>query len=157
TVQLQSAPVFSNGTARVTVALDTADTLTLTASSGPISGTSGGVIIAPAAMSKLNVSAPATATVGHGFSVAITAKDAFGTTVAGFAGSVIMTSSDGQTAYTSATPAFSNGTAAVTVTLNNPDTVALTATSGRVSSKSANIVVSAAPTPINWFSQNMSD
>ena len=38
TVHLLAAPVFSNGTALVTVTLDTADTLTLTAASGAING-----------------------------------------------------------------------------------------------------------------------
>ena len=45
TVHRLAAPVFSNGNAMVTVTLNTADTLTLTAASGMIHGTSGSIVV----------------------------------------------------------------------------------------------------------------
>ncbi len=45
TVNLSASPVFSNGTALVAVTLNTADTVTLTAASGMVHGTSGSIMV----------------------------------------------------------------------------------------------------------------
>ena len=156
-VHVLAGPIYDNGTAFYTVALDTADELTLTAAAGAVTGTSSSFINVPAALSTFTVSAPPTATAGHGFSVAVTAKDAYGNTVTSFAGSVVLTSSDGQTVNNSATPTFSNGTDLSTATLNKPDTITLTASSQTIFGKSGGIVVTAAPATGDWFSQNLSD
>ncbi|HEX3450701.1 MAG TPA: hypothetical protein VHS97_20770 [Isosphaeraceae bacterium] len=156
-VHLLGAPVFSNGTALVTVTLDTADTLSLTAAAGVINGTSAGIRVQPAAASAFVVGAPSSAAAGTGFGVALTAKDAYGNTVSGFSGNVSFTSSDSQTAPVVARTAFSNGTAIFAVVLNTPDTVQLTAASGTISGTSGSIIVGSASAAGDWFSQNLSD
>ena len=78
------------------VALQTAGSQTVTASAGAITG-SATVEVSPAAASKLIVSgfsSPATA--GVTGSVTVRAEDAYGNIAAGFAGTVQLTSSDGQ-------------------------------------------------------------
>ena len=89
-------------------------------------------IVSPTGFSaaSLVVSAPTTATAGTGFTVTVTAEDAFGNTVTGFDGGVTLTSSDGQPVNLLSPPVFNDGTAAATVALDNTDTVMLTAASG---------------------------
>src|SRR5208337_3701637 len=82
-VNLLSPLVFNNGTAEATITLDRADTVTLTATSGTIQGTSGSIIDYPA-VSLFVVSAPSTATAGTGFAITVTAKDASGNTATSF-------------------------------------------------------------------------
>jgi len=143
-VKFLSPLVFNNGTAVATITLDMADTVTLTATLGTIQGTSGSVVISPAAASTFVVSAPSTATAGSGFAVTVTAKDAFGNTAAGFDESVTLTSSDGQTVNLLSPPVFNAGTAVATITLDMADTLTLTATSGTISGTSGSIIDSPA-------------
>ena len=150
--------VFSNGAANFAVVFNTPDTVRLAAASGTATGTSGFINIMPAAtLASFVVSAPATATVGTGFGVILTAKDNYGNTMTGFSGSVSLTASDGQTVHLLAAPVFSKGIALATVQLNTPDTVTLTAAAGMISGTSSSVIVNAAPAPRDWFSQNMSD
>jgi hypothetical protein len=72
-------------------------------------------------VAQLIINTPSTVVAGQGFKVTITAADAYGNTVTGFNGPVTLTSNDGQTVLVSANPInLINGTATVTVTLNNP-------------------------------------
>ncbi len=149
---------FSNGTEVFAIVLNTPDMVMLSAVSGLADGASGVVTIKPQpTLSSFVVSAPGAAAAGTGFNVAVTAEDNYGNIVTSFSGSVTLTASDGQTVHTWATPAFSNGTAIVSVTLNTPDTVVLRAGSGMISGTSGSIMVGSASAPSDWFSQNMSD
>ncbi len=156
-VNLLSPLVFDEGKATATVSLDTADTLALTATSGSTTGTSGTITNSPAAAASFVVSAPATATVGIGFAVTITAKDVFGNTAAGWSGGVTLTSSDGQPIVLLSSPVFTSGIATVNAALNTTDTVAITAACAAINGTSGPIVVGARSVMNDWFSQNMSD
>ena len=156
-VKLLSPLVFNDGTAVATITLDMADTLTLTATSGTIQGTSGCIIDSPAAASLFVVSAPSTATAGTGFAVTVTAEDAFGNTLSDFQGSVTLTCSDGQPVIILSSPVFNNGTAVATVALNTADTVMLTAASGTINGASGAITVGGGGVTSDWFGQNMTD
>jgi len=156
-VNLQSPLVFNDGTAEATIALDTADTVTLIATSGTIQGSSGSIIDSPAAASTFVVSAPSTAKAGTGFAVTVTAKDAFGNTVSDFQGSVTLTCSDGQPVIVLSSPVFNDGTAEATLALNTADTVMLTAASGTINGASGAIAVGGGGVTSDWFGQNMTD
>ena len=97
TVDYLTSLALDHGVGTATVVLDTADMLTLTAVSGTTTGASGTIVNSPAAASRFIVRAPATATVGIGFAVTITAEDTFGNVVPGFSAATTLTSSDGQT------------------------------------------------------------
>ncbi|MBM4068204.1 MAG: Ig-like domain repeat protein [Planctomycetes bacterium] len=88
---------MTNGVAYASVYLYKAGVVQLTAAIGKVSGTGGNVTVVPAAVASFAVGVPSTATVGAGFSVTITALDRYGNTVTGFTGTVLLTSSDGQT------------------------------------------------------------
>lgn len=158
-IDLVTARPFANGVAVETVALFTADTLTLTATAGAVKGTSAGISVQSAASFAFLFGAPSSATAGIGFGVEVVAKDAYGNTVTGFSGNVNFASSDGQTVPVVAQTAFINGAAIFAIVLSTPDTVRLTAASGMISgtSSSVAVTVSAPAVPNDWFSRNMSD
>jgi Ca2+-binding RTX toxin-like protein len=132
---------LTNGTATVKATLNTADALTLKATSGSLSGVSGNIAVSPA-VASFAVSAPSTATAGTGFSVTITALDPFGNVVSGYNGPVTLTSSDGQAINgLPSSLVLSNGTATVTASLNSVNTVTLTASAGPLQGSSSAIVV----------------
>jgi Ca2+-binding RTX toxin-like protein len=136
---------WNNGSAQVSVTLDTAGTVTLSAGLGSVQGTSAQIAVSPAKAASFTVGAPSTAGAGEGFIVAITAKDPYGNVVAGYSGPVTLTSSDGQSVTVSpSTPAWSDGTASVTVTLGHPNQkpITLKAAAGGVTG-STNLVVEA--------------
>src|SRR5207248_3048384 len=87
-----NAVTLTNGTATITVTLNTAHTVVLTAVAAGVGGSSSAITVNPA-VTSLTFSAPATATAGTGFPVTLTAKDAFGN---GYTGPVKLPSSDGQ-------------------------------------------------------------
>src|SRR5207302_6633745 len=62
--------------------------------SPPVTGTLSAITVNPAAASTLTVSYPTTATAGISQTLTTTAKDAFGNTATGYAGTVHFTSSD---------------------------------------------------------------
>ena len=124
---------FSNGTEVFAVVLNTPDAVMLSAVAGPANGASGVITIKPQAMlSSFVVSPLGMAIAGTAFNVAVTAEDNYGNIVTSFNGSVTLTASDGQTVHLLASPAFSNGTAILTVTLDTADTLTLTAASGAI-------------------------
>ncbi|OYV95733.1 MAG: hypothetical protein B7Z73_02000, partial [Planctomycetia bacterium 21-64-5] len=98
---LPSNYTFVGGDAGVhnfSVTLKTAGNQSVTATdtaTGSIAGTSGTVVVSPAAAAILTVSAPANATAGSAFNVTLTAKDAYGNTATGYTGTVTFTSTDG--------------------------------------------------------------
>src|SRR5581483_10275212 len=89
---------------------------TLTATSGPLTVTSGSFAITPAAATHLNVAAPANATAGTAASVTVTALDTFNNTDTNYAGLVHFTSTDGAAALP-ANSTLTNGVGTFSVTL----------------------------------------
>ena len=159
TVPVVAQTAFINGMAIFGIVLSRQDTVTLTAASGPVKGTSASINLQSGAAFAFLFGAPSSATAGTGFGVEVMAKDAYGNTVTGFSGNVNFASSDGQTVPVVAQTAFINGAAIFAIVLSTPDTVRLTAASGMISgtSSSVAVTVSAPAVPNDWFSRNMSD
>ena len=144
-VKVLTQPAFTNGTAVWTVALDTANTVRLTAASVGAAGVSPYVTISPGTVSQLAIDATNTATAGNWFEIRIFAEDAFGNWVIGFDGGCTLTSSDGQAVNLQTEPVLSYGNAAVIAWLDRTGTITLTAVSGTIGGKSGPIVVSPGP------------
>ena len=142
-VNLLSPLTFRDGGAVASAELDRADAVALTATSGTIAGTSGDISIAAAAACRFVVSAPGRATAGSGFTVSLTAEDAFGNTATGFGGAVALTSSDGQAVVVLSQPGFTGGVGVWTVALDKVDTVTLAADSAGVHGISGSMTVDA--------------
>src|SRR5262249_30203467 len=108
------AHTFSAG-----VTLKTAGSRTVTATDTTTSAITGSatVTVSPAAASTFTVTAaPSTLTAGVSTSVTVTARDAFGNTATGYAGTVAFSSSD-PIASLPANATLSNGTGTFSVTL----------------------------------------
>jgi len=132
----------------MTASLDKVDTLTLTATAGSIKGTSSSITVKPAAAAGFSLSAPSTVTAGDGFTLKVTALDAFGNVATGYGGTATITASDGQSVYPS-TVSFGSfvetpGVATVTAFLDEPDTLTLKAAAGSLTGTSGSISVDAA-------------
>jgi hypothetical protein len=143
--QKLNVPSFtmSGGSTFVNFQLYKADTITLTATAGSLTGTSSAITISPASVSTLAVSAPSTATAGSSFNVTVTAVDPYGNTVTGFNGNVALSCTDGQSiAPTTVSLASGVGTAAMT--LYKADTLRLFANNGVISGYSGLLTVSPA-------------
>ncbi len=115
-----------NGVGVAVVTLDQADTLTLQASVNGTVGASNSFTVYPAGLVSLAVSAPGTATTKTAFGVTVTALDAFGNTITGFTGGVVLLSSDGQP-VSPYVVMLSNGVGTAQVTLNRADPTELIA------------------------------
>ncbi len=83
---LPASITLSNGSATVTVTLDKANNVTLTASAGSVQGTSSAITVSPAATASFTVSAPSTAGAGARFTVTLTAMDPYGNVVTNYSG-----------------------------------------------------------------------
>ena len=114
-----------------------------TASGGGTTTMSPLLTSAPGPATKFVVAGPGTTMAGAVFGVTVTATDNSGNTATGFNGSLILTTSDGQTAFLAGTPTFTNGVGTFTVVLDTAGTVALTATSGSIQGTSGSISVHA--------------
>jgi hypothetical protein len=87
---------------------------------------------APNTVIRLAISAPAVATAGNPFIVAVTAYDQFGNVATNFAGIVTITSSDPKAVHSD--PAtLANGAGTFTITLKTAGTQSITATSNALS------------------------
>jgi subtilisin-like proprotein convertase family protein len=119
--------------------LATADTI-----NSLLTGTEAGIMVGPAAASRLAVSAPTGVTAGTPFSVIVTARDAYGNTATGYTGTVHFTSTDGQVVL----PANSNllnGTGTFGVTLATAGIQTLTATDTANGTLTGNATISVGP------------
>ena len=140
---------FTTGRATASVTLYRAETTTLTASSGGITGTSPSFTVAAAAASQFNVPTPGAQTAGTAFSLTVTALDQFQNRATSYTGSKTLTwSGPGGAPGTSAVPGygattFSSGAATLSITLVKAETVALKATQGTITGTSGTFTVSA--------------
>ena len=87
---------LKKGRAIVRVALDKADSTTLVASEGPVTGTSRSFTVYAAAAASLSLASPSPETAGNAFPVTETAYDRYGNIATGYSGTATLTSSDGQ-------------------------------------------------------------
>lgn len=107
------------------------------------------VNVSAAVVDHFDLTAPGTATAGTAFAVTVTAKDASGATVPGYAGSKALSWSGGTAAPNGSTPtyppdvAFSDGVGTASIKLVKAETVMLTTTEGTVTGTSATIAVTA--------------
>lgn len=115
------------GTASITLKTLGSQTVTAHPCSFGVSGTSGTIAVNPAVVTHFAVSAPSTATAGTPFNIIVTAQDAANNTVAGYAGTVQITSSDAQ-AGLPANSTLTNGSGIFSVTLKTAGTQTVTAT-----------------------------
>jgi esterase/lipase superfamily enzyme len=102
-------------------------TVTATDAASSITGTSGAVTVSAVAATHLVVSLPSSATAGVAFSGTVTAKDQFGNTATGYAGTVHFTSSDGA-AILPADSTLTSGVGTFSFTLNTSGSKSVTAT-----------------------------
>jgi hypothetical protein len=142
--QKLNVPSFTmaGGSTLVGFQLYKADTITLTATAGSLTGTSNTITISPASVAKLAVSAPSSATAGSPVSVTVTAEDAWGNMVTGFNGAVTLSATDGQIPPSSLT--LSHGMASTQVTLDKAEQLYLVASNGTIGGESGLITVSPA-------------
>ena len=121
-----------------TIAATDTVTSSLTATSGPIT-------VSAAAASHFTVNAPGTATSGVSFSFTVTAEDKFNNTATGYAGTVVLSSSDNGTFVPPSGP-LTNGTGVFNGTLKTVGLQTITATdsvSSAITGASNPITVSA--------------
>ncbi len=129
--------------------LKTAGSRTITGTSGAVTGTSAGVTVnsaLPAA--TLIATAPTPTTAGTGFSVTVTAKDAYGNIATSYVGTVSLTSTDPGAVlsdpYTFV--AGDNGSHSLPVTLKTSGSRTVSATDGTLNATTGSITVNPAAT-----------
>jgi len=145
---------FSGGDAGVhafpsAYTLKTAGSRTVTATAGGITGTSAGVMVnsaLPAA--TLTATAPTPAAAGTGFSVTVTAKDAYGNIATGYTGTVGLTSTDPQVVVPGpyAFVGADNGSHAIPVTLKTAGSQTVSASDGTLNATTGAVTVNPGPT-----------
>jgi hypothetical protein len=135
TATLPADSPLTNGAGAFSATLRMAAPQTITATDGPITGTSNAISVAPAAATHFTVSAPAAATAGSAFSFTVTALDAFNNTATGYSGTAHFTSSDTSgTLPTDST--LTNGAGTFSATLRTAASQTLTATDGTITGTS---------------------
>jgi hypothetical protein len=107
----------------------------------------------PAALAKLQFLAPAGTTAGTAFNLTVQAADAFGNVVPGYAGTVGLTSSDGQALLPAAYPFTSadRGSHIFRVTLKTAGGQTLTAGDTVTAGLTATVAVPVSPGPLRAF------
>jgi Invasin, domain 3/Bacterial Ig-like domain (group 1) len=129
--------------------LKTAGSRTVTAAAGAVTGTSAGVLVnsaLPAA--TLTATAPSPATAGTGFSVTVTAKDAYGNIATGYTGTVSLTSTDPQVVVPGpyGFVGADNGSHALPVTLKTTGSQTVSASDGTLNATTGSVTVNPGPT-----------
>ena len=116
---LPNNTTLTNGTGVFTATLATAGTQTLTAADAgatAVHGAAGLITVSPGAAVRFAVNAPASISVGSGFSFTVTAQDQFYNTAASYTGTVHFTSSDKNATLPPAVP-LAAGSGVFTATL----------------------------------------
>jgi hypothetical protein len=136
------------GTAKGITLFNASTTTALTAKEGSaISGSSGNFTVSPAGAASFSVPTPSTQTAGAAFNVTITAKDSFGNTATGYAGSfpIIftgpLTSPGGEAPKYPASVSFAAGVGTASITIYDAGSTTLTAQESSISGTSASFTV----------------
>src|SRR5205085_1641773 len=126
---LPANSTLTNGTGSFSATLKTAGTQSLTATdsvTAGITGSQSGITVNPAAASTLNVAGfPSPITAGTAGTFTVTAKDPYGNTATGYAGTAHFTSSDSQ-ATLPADSTLTNGARSFSATLQTVGTQSIT-------------------------------
>jgi hypothetical protein len=140
---------FTAGAGNASITLFKAESTTLTAKEGTISGSATGFTVAPAGASSFTLATPGP-TAGTAFEEAITTKDAYGNTATGYTGAKTITfsgpgtSPNGKAPSYPATVSFTAGVGSASITLFDAETTTLTAKEGALTGTSASFTVAAA-------------
>jgi putative cell wall-binding protein len=149
---LPANAALSSGQHAFTVTLKTAGSQSVTAvdtADSGIAGTTAAIVVAPAATTHLQVTAPTSAAAGVPVVIAVTAKDAYENTVPSYAGTVHFTSTD-TSASLSANTKLTNGVGNFSATLRTVGTRTVKATdtvTSSITGTSNNIAVVARTSP----------
>lgn len=137
---LSSPVTFSGGTGSFTATLKSAPSQSLTLTSGSITSSST-VTVNPASATQLAFgSVPSSSIAGSSFNIGVTALDAFGNTVTGYAGTISFSSNDGAASLPSAST-LSGGSQVFPVTLKTAGNRTITVVDGTLSKTSTAIAV----------------
>ena len=116
-----------------------------------LAGMTGAIAVSPGATSQFAVSAPSAAVMGTPFSLTVVAKDAYGNTTPGYAGTAHITSTDGA-AVLPADATLTGGSGGFTVTLFTVGSQTLTATDTVTSAITGTTgAVAVSPAPVTHF------
>ncbi len=148
-----SSVEFKSGEGKASIALyDAAESVTLTATQGSVTGTSAGFTVSAAAANSLTPASPGAQTAGKAFELALTAKDEYGNVATSYSGSKSVSFSGPSSSPGGKAPSYPssvNFTAgegkASTVTLYDAQTTTLTATQSPLKGTSPSFTVAAAP------------
>ena len=149
TAVLPADSTLTNGVGIFAATLKTEGTQNISATdtvTPAITGTSNGIAVNPAASVHFAVAAPATATAGTAVNFTVTAEDQFDNLIAGYAGTIHFTSTDGA-ATLPANSTLANGVGTFSATFKTAGSQAINATdtvTSSITGVSSGIVVSAA-------------
>jgi hypothetical protein len=135
------------GTAKAITLYNASATTTLTAKEGSVSGSSSSFTVSPASAASFSVPTPSTQTAGTAFNLTITAKDGFGNTATGYAGSMPiafsgpLTSPGGEAPKYPASVSFAAGVGTASITIYDAGSTTLTAQEGSLSGTSSSFTV----------------
>lgn len=145
---LPANSTLTNGVGTFSATLKTSASQTIVATdtvTSSITGTSNSIMVNPAAVTHLSVSAPGNATAGSAFNFTVTAQDQFNNTATGYAGTAHFTSNDGA-AVLPANATLTNGAGTFSATLKTSGNRTITATdtvTSSIAGASSAIAVSA--------------
>jgi len=150
----QSPVTFANGVWSGPLTLTKSGSgVTITATTGSITGTSGSFTVNAAGVSKFAFSSIGTQTAGTAFSITITAQDTYGNTVTSYTGNPTLTCSAGTgTISPTSSGNFVSGTKTVSVTITKSGSATITATDGSITGTSGSFTVN--PGALASFSFN---
>jgi type II secretory pathway pseudopilin PulG len=148
---------FTSGVGTASITLFDAQTTTLTATQGSITGTSGSFTVASSTVAGGTISTPSAPTAGTAFNETIAATDTYGNTVTSFSGAFTVTFSGPANSPSPANTApiyppsvtFASGVATASVKLFDAQTTTLTATLSGVPLTTGSFTV--APATANDF------
>ena len=144
-----AAVTFSGGVGSASITLVKAEIVTLMATEGTVTGTSGVIAVSAGAVTQLALTAGTPQVAGTSFSVGIIAQDLFRNTATGYTGAKSLVWSGPGAAPSGSGPtypvsvSFTAGTGSASVTLTKVETVTLIATEGSLSGSSSPVVVGA--------------
>lgn len=144
-----AAVTFSGGVGSASVTLVRSETVTLTATEGSVTGTSGSIAVSAGAVTQFVLTAGTPQVAGTAFAVGITAQDLFRNTATGYTGARSLVwsgpgvSPSGSGPTYPASVSFAGGNGSASVTLTKAETATLTAAEGSASGTSGPVVVDA--------------
>ena len=140
---------FTDGVGTASINVFDAETTTLTASEGVISGRSGTFTISAGEAESFVLATPSTQSAGTAFDETVTAVDPYGNTASGFGGPHALTfsgpsdSPDGSAPSYPASVAFTDGVGTASINVFDAETTTLTASEGVISGRSGTFTISA--------------